>query len=648
MHVISINGSNAQKSKLRNGHKVRVKHGSGFNVIVNPSTYHIISRAFLKNKGVTMQLSPEELAMNRAPSPELQAQIMGSHQPLAIPSVRDHLGGRGLGTGVGDWFKNLGNTIKSGFENTIQKPVEQGFKDLGNTIKTGFNEKIANPAKEALTSQKAKDLGYLALHSTWVGNPLIIAKRMSKGEKFKDIINDMTNTVKNDAFYKDHIKQVEPYVRTAAAISNPMLAGTAYAARVAAGEKPMDVLRSLKDDLMTINNDKNRLIKSNPVTREMYKKGVPALTGLAAGTAATALGANPITGALVGAAGSSAGDQLVKAEGYGIHHFIDAGLHKIKKHMKHLNPIGGSITLKDVKEFMKNAGKRVKDYAHATIAPHIPVAKEKMNAIHQFIVSHPELGSKVKEFGAKLAGILAREGVKYMTGSEDLGKAAEDVGKAGAKAALDNYTPYGKEIEQSPKPESNIPISKKSFSYYANKTQGGNGLYAGRQQGRGYGQTPNSNLGRLGGGLYGGDVRHFGIMQPPSRLVGGGFNSFDTLHQATIDNAKANHMLGTLQNMIVQNQHLADPIKKYWDEVNAPPSRGTGFHKNHHGKVHHRRKAGYEKHNHYNLVRGKGTLLEHKSELPPALQSQPYGANFHMQNMLPPQYQKYNDGTNEY
>ena len=52
MHVISINGSNAQKSKLRNGHKVRVKHGAGFNVIVSPNTYHIVSRAFLKNKGI--------------------------------------------------------------------------------------------------------------------------------------------------------------------------------------------------------------------------------------------------------------------------------------------------------------------------------------------------------------------------------------------------------------------------------------------------------------------------------------------------------------------------------------------------------------------------------------------------------------------
>jgi hypothetical protein len=99
--------------------------------------------------------------------------------------------------------------------------------------------------------------------------------------------------------------------------------------------------------------------------------------------------------------------------------------------------------------------------------------------------------------------------------------------------------------------------------------------------------------------------------------------------------------------MTFRGMHDSDPIKKYWDGDGQPPSRGTGLHKNHHGKVHHRRKTGFESNNHYNLIRGKGSIIEH-SILPPALQSQPYGANFHMQNMLPPQYQKYNDGTNEY
>jgi len=48
MHIITLAGSEHQKSRLRNGHKVRVKHGKGFNVIVSPNTYHLVSRSFNK------------------------------------------------------------------------------------------------------------------------------------------------------------------------------------------------------------------------------------------------------------------------------------------------------------------------------------------------------------------------------------------------------------------------------------------------------------------------------------------------------------------------------------------------------------------------------------------------------------------------
>ena len=43
-------------------------------------------------------------------------------------------------------------------------------------------------------------------------------------------------------------------------------------------------------------------------------------------------------------------------------------------------------------------------------------------------------------------------------------------------------------------------------------------------------------------------------------------------------------------------------------------------------------------------MQGRGTLLS--GHLPVALQSQPFGANFHMQFFLPPEYRKFNDGTN--
>jgi len=140
----------------------------------------------------------------------------------------------------------------------------------------------------------------------------------------------------------------------------------------------------------------------------------------------------------------------------------------------------------------------------------------------------------------------------------------------------------------------------------------------------------------LGTGLYAG------------RQMGKGFNSFNSLYDANMGYSNALGSLAKMSDRTIYGQHEAEPIKRYWDSDGQPPSRGSGVKRHHHGKVHHARISGFERGNHYNLVRGRGTLLEHRSLLPPALQSQPYGANFHMQNMLPPQYHKYNDGTNEY
>ena len=66
-HVLRIDASPAQLSKLRNGHAVRIKKGTGFNLIVHPETYHLASRAFAKNKGVEIALSPAEIEANRNP-----------------------------------------------------------------------------------------------------------------------------------------------------------------------------------------------------------------------------------------------------------------------------------------------------------------------------------------------------------------------------------------------------------------------------------------------------------------------------------------------------------------------------------------------------------------------------------------------------
>ena len=52
-------------SKLRNGHKIRVMHGTGLEILVKPETYNQITKTFSKNKGSTLQLSGEEILANK-------------------------------------------------------------------------------------------------------------------------------------------------------------------------------------------------------------------------------------------------------------------------------------------------------------------------------------------------------------------------------------------------------------------------------------------------------------------------------------------------------------------------------------------------------------------------------------------------------
>lgn len=74
MHTIQIDASPHQLRKLKKGLQVRIKKGTGFELLVHPNTFNIVSKAFNKGKGSQIQLSPEELQMNqgiaKAISPE--------------------------------------------------------------------------------------------------------------------------------------------------------------------------------------------------------------------------------------------------------------------------------------------------------------------------------------------------------------------------------------------------------------------------------------------------------------------------------------------------------------------------------------------------------------------------------------------------
>lgn len=540
MHVITIAGSEHQKSRLRNGHKVRVKHGSGFNVIVSPNTYHLVSRAFNKNKGTTLQLSPEEIAVNRAPSPEMQRQIMGHNNHLILPTGPN--GELIKGSGIGDWFKNIGNQIKSGFEDKIINPIKQNIVDPATDL---YNKHV----------------------------PSEIRRDINTGMKFSSPIGLTTDLFK----------------------------------RLKNGEKIGDIGKQYFEDLKHLNNTKNKIIKSSPVLTDAYKKGVLATAGLGSAALGSAFGLSPATGALAGAAGTMGANELLKAEGYGLHHAIEAGekhhYHELKHHCK---PIGGALKWSHITNFFKNAGHAIQKAA--------PVVKQGAKMAHNFLLNNPKLAAKVKEHGSKLAGMLAKAGINYITGNEKYGDQAEQMGSKLADEQIHQNLGYG---------------------LVAGNQSGGSGLYTGKARGGYVGQTS--------------------LNRGPNNMAtrGTGFNSYHTLKEASDAYANANAELAGMSKHIIHNQHMQKPIQKYYDGDNEPPSRGTGVHPHTSHHIHqddhlHHRGHTRNPHDQYNLIRGRGTILEHDTHLPQALTSQPYGANFHMQFQLPPQYQKYNDGTYTY
>lgn len=83
MEKVEIQISPKQKSKLRNGHKVRIKkpemEGGGMNLIVSPMNFSLITKAFTRNKGAEIVLSPEEILANKDQAPAMEGKgIFGS------------------------------------------------------------------------------------------------------------------------------------------------------------------------------------------------------------------------------------------------------------------------------------------------------------------------------------------------------------------------------------------------------------------------------------------------------------------------------------------------------------------------------------------------------------------------------------------
>jgi hypothetical protein len=157
MHTISIDASPSQLRKLRKGMKVRVKKGTGFNIIVHPTTYNRVSRAFGKNKGLELELSQEELQHNQEAGLNEGASMIPS--PSA-PSKLQEPQSRGTeGQGI---FRKVKRSVKDAVERSnlaksLNDHLQTNYDYMGragidNAIKLA---KQANMSKLGINARKA-------------------------------------------------------------------------------------------------------------------------------------------------------------------------------------------------------------------------------------------------------------------------------------------------------------------------------------------------------------------------------------------------------------------------------------------------------------------------------------------------------------
>ena len=150
MHTISIDASPSQLSKLRRGHRVRIRKGTGFNLIVHPETFHLTNKSFSKNKGVEISLSPEEIAANR------EASLSTSLAPRSVTRPGEADSGIAespvTGAGLHGIFKHKGSLSGSRAKAMLADKLNE---ELGTNYdymnRAGLANAIAHKASSALS-----------------------------------------------------------------------------------------------------------------------------------------------------------------------------------------------------------------------------------------------------------------------------------------------------------------------------------------------------------------------------------------------------------------------------------------------------------------------------------------------------------------
>jgi len=157
MHLINVKASKKQLSRLRNGHKVRVKpamEGEGINLIVDPSTYRLMTKSFSKKKGLEIALKPEEIQANAEAAPEMEGQgIFGTKF--------DDFVNKTIGSKAKDVIYNAADTLKPKLKAGIDK-VSQYAPEIGATALSSLALAAGQPELVPMAAMAGRKLGQYA------------------------------------------------------------------------------------------------------------------------------------------------------------------------------------------------------------------------------------------------------------------------------------------------------------------------------------------------------------------------------------------------------------------------------------------------------------------------------------------------------
>lgn len=123
MEHLMIDASPKQLSKLKKGGKIRVKKGTGFNLIVHPTTYKRVTRSFNKDKGIELALSPEEISANETPTPEQHAAIQRIGGKGIFGKKFDKFMSKQLGDDTYSKIYKAADTIKPEFKQAVKAGI---------------------------------------------------------------------------------------------------------------------------------------------------------------------------------------------------------------------------------------------------------------------------------------------------------------------------------------------------------------------------------------------------------------------------------------------------------------------------------------------------------------------------------------------